>query len=324
MGGPGVAFNIFGKDIYWYGIIIAVGLILAIVIGVLEARRKGYISDLVIDFMFLAVPLAVIFARLYYVVFQWETFAANPISMLYIWQGGLAIYGAVIGGVIAAGIFCKWKKVPLGDILDVAAPGLILAQGIGRWGNFANQEAFGARVSDPAWQWFPASVFIDRLGEWHMATFFYESVWNIIAFIIIMFYRKKAKLRGNVFAAYLMLYGFGRLIIESLRTDSLYLIQWATDTSVNDAVVFNGIRISQLLSLVMVLGAIAYFILMNKRNPVEQAYYGRYSIGFKASEAAGAPQDEATAETLAEDTEEKPTEDMKEDIREETPEDTPR
>jgi phosphatidylglycerol:prolipoprotein diacylglycerol transferase len=282
MGGTGVAFNLFGKDIYWYGIIIATGLIIAIVLGILEAKKRGYISDLVIDFMFLAVPLAVIGARLYYVTFEWPTFANDPISILYIWQGGLAIYGAVIGGVIAAIIFCRWKKLPFGDLMDIAAPGLVLAQAIGRWGNFANQEAFGAKITNEAWQWFPAAVFIDRLQEYHMATFFYESFLNVLVFITLMLYRKKAKFRGNVFAAYVMLYGFVRFIVESLRTDSLYLIRWGTNVSVNDAVVFDGLRISQVLSLLMIIGAIIYFIVMRKRNPLKEAYEGRYSIGYVA------------------------------------------
>lgn len=290
MSDVGVAIkNIFGtgKDIYWYGIIIAVALIVAIVLGVKEAKRRGYISDLVIDYMFIAVPLAIVCARLYYVAFEWEHFAKNPISILYIWNGGLAILGAVIGGIIAAIIFCKWKKVPFGDLMDIAAPCLILAQAIGRWGNFANQEAYGPIITDANWAWFPAAVYIERLQEWHMATFFYESVWNLIVFVILMFYRKKAKFRGNVFAAYLMLYGLGRAVIEGLRTDSLYLIQWATAKSVNEAIVFNGLRISQVLSLLMVIGAIIYFIVMRKKNPVQEAYFGKYSIGFKEESEGG-------------------------------------
>lgn len=302
----GVAFNIFGRDIYWYGIIIAFALIIAIVLGVLEAKRRGYISDLVIDFMFIAVPLAIIGARLYYVVFEWETFAKDPISLLYIWEGGLAIYGAVIGGVIGAAIFCRWKKFPLGGLLDIAAPSLILAQAIGRWGNFVNQEAFGAKITDPAWQWFPVAVYIERLNEYHMATFFYESFLNFIIFIVLMFYRKKAKLRGNVFAMYVLLYGVARFFTEALRTDSLYLIRWVTDVSVNDAVIFNGIRISQLLSLFMIIGAIAYFIIMKKKNPLEEAYCGKYCIGFNKDKAEEETEKEEIKEEQENKAEKKP------------------
>ena len=127
-----VAFTIFGKDIYWYGIIIATGLILGVLIGVYEAKRKGYRSELVLDFILLAVPLCIICARLYYVIFQWDNYASNPIEMLYIWNGGLAIYGGVIGGAIAAVLFYRWRRVAIGDMLDIAAPGLIIGQAIGR------------------------------------------------------------------------------------------------------------------------------------------------------------------------------------------------
>jgi phosphatidylglycerol:prolipoprotein diacylglycerol transferase len=302
--GPGVAIkNLFGtgKDIYWYGIIIACALIIAIILGIVEARRKGYISDMIIDFMFLAVPLAIVGARLYYVIFEWDMFAGDPVSILYIWNGGLGIYGAVIGGVIAALIFCRWKKIPFGDLMDIAAPSLVLAQGIGRWGNFANQEAFGAKITDPAWQWFPAAVYIQRPvvdgilypAGYYMATFFYESFWDVAVFVILMLYRKKAKFRGNVFAAYVMLYGFGRMIIEGLRTDSLYLIQWSSNVSVNDAIVFNGLRVSQVISLLLVIAGIVYFIMMRRKNPLQEAYYGKYSLDF-TEDGIEEPADDAT------------------------------
>ena len=156
-----VAFSIFGKEIYWYGIIIATGLILGVIIGLREAKRKGFRSEMVLDFILIAIPLCIICARLYYVIFEWQTYAVDPIRILYIWEGGLAIYGGVIGGVIAAVIFYYWRRVSIGDILDIAAPGLIVGQAIGRWGNFMNQEAFGRAVTDPNWQWFPFAVYIE-------------------------------------------------------------------------------------------------------------------------------------------------------------------
>ncbi len=258
-----VAFNLFGIPIHWYGIIIATGLIIGVILGVLEAKRRGYRSEMVLDFMLLAIPIGIICARLYYVAFAWETYADNILKAFAIWEGGLAIYGAVIGGVIAALIFYKWRRISIGEMLDIAAPSLIIAQGIGRWGNFVNQEAYGVMITDTAWQWFPAGVQID--GNWHMATFFYEFAWNMIVFVILMLLRKKIKVRGGVFALYGVLYGFGRFWIESLRTDSLML---------------SSLRISQIVSLVLIVGGILYLVIMSRRKKEYPAYDGYYSISW--------------------------------------------
>lgn len=250
-----------GIDIHWYGVIIACGLLLGVILGVLEARRRGYRAEMVLDFMLIAIPICIICARLYYVAFQWEYYAANPISILYIWNGGLAIYGAVIGGVIAAFIFFVWTRVRVGTMMDVAAPSLIIAQAIGRWGNFVNQEAYGNLITNPKWQWFPAGVKIAAEGnQWFQATFFYESAWNVIVFIVLMLTRKKVKVRGGVFALYLIGYGIGRFFIEGLRSDSLY---------------WGPFRVSQVLSLVLVISALLYLIIMSRRKQVPD-YRGVY------------------------------------------------
>jgi phosphatidylglycerol:prolipoprotein diacylglycerol transferase len=267
-----VAFRILGKDIYWYGIIIAVGLIMGVLIGLYEAKRKGYRSELVLDFILLAVPLCIIFARLYYVIFEWQSYAYDPIRILYIWEGGLAIYGGVIGGAVAAVIFYYWRRVSMGDMLDIAAPGLVIGQAIGRWGNFMNQEAFGY-AADPKWWWFPASVYIDA-GKtingvyyqpgFYYATFFYESMWNLIVFAALMLFRKKIKVRGGIFALYVAFYGFGRFWIEQLRTDSL---------------MWGNMRVSEGLSELLFLGGIAYFLYMYFAKREYYPYSGYYSLG---------------------------------------------
>jgi phosphatidylglycerol---prolipoprotein diacylglyceryl transferase len=260
-----IAFQVFGHDIRWYGIIIAIGLLLGILLAMYHAKREGQDPDSILDLALIVVPMAVIFARIYYVVFQWNQIYANlPFWHVFaIWEGGLAIYGAVIGGLLGAWIYARFvnKKIKLAPLLDILAPSLILGQAIGRWGNFVNQEAYGRVITNPSWQWFPAAVYITNpqiQGQqtgWYMATFFYESIWNFIVFAFLYFYFKNNKNRkaGNVFWFYLLLYGFGRLIIEGLRTDSLYLA--------------GDIRISQWLSgVIMVVAVCGLF--WDKLSPV--------------------------------------------------------
>ncbi len=271
---PRVAFYLFDKNgiaIHWYGIIIAFGLILGVVLGLREAKRRGYRSDMILDLMLLAIPICIVCARLYYVIFTWNTYANDLSKVFAVWEGGLAIYGAVIGGVIAALIFYKWRKVPMGEVLDIAAPSLIIGQAIGRWGNFVNQEAFGNLVTNPANQWFPYSVYIDRLGEWHQATFFYESMWNLLTFAILIILRKRIKVRGGIFALYLVLYGIGRFYIESLRTDSLMA---------------GDVRVSQWLSAILVVCGIAFLIIMSRKKKEYKAYDGLYSLSWTDEQVA--------------------------------------
>ncbi len=239
-----VAFSVMGKDVYWYGIIIAFGFILAVIYGLSRKTEFGLTEDNILDGIFITVPMAVVFARLYYVVFYWELYADNPISALYIWEGGLAIYGGVIGSAIALILFSKWKKVPLGPCLDLAALGLLIGQLVGRWGNFMNREAHGA-VTDS----FLKMGIEDSLGQvtYYHPTFLYESLWNLVGFLLLHFYSKKRKFDGEVFAAYLAWYGLGRAWIEGLRTDSLYLFG-------------TGIRVSQLLAAVSFVLATAFIL----------------------------------------------------------------
>jgi phosphatidylglycerol---prolipoprotein diacylglyceryl transferase len=269
-----IALVIFGIKIHWYGIIIACALVIAAVIGIKEAKRHGYRSEMLYDFLIIAIPLCIICARIYYVIFQWDYYSSDFLSVFAIWEGGLAIYGAIIGGVLAAFIFYKWRKVPLGEMLDIAAPCLAIGQAIGRWGNFVNQEAFGQAVTNTAWQKFPFAVYIESSkyingityqAGYYMATFFYESMWDMITFAIIMILRKKLKPRGGVFALYLVCYGFGRFFTESLRTDSLMI---------------GSIRVSQLLSVVLFACGIIYIVVMSKKKLEYPLYEGLYSLSW--------------------------------------------
>ena len=288
--------NIFGMHfdhfIAWYAVILVGGLIAGAAVACFFAKRRGFKLDIIVDYLIIAIPLSVIGARLYYVLTEWDRYADNPISMLYVWEGGLAIYGAVIGAVIAAVIFCLWKKVNIGHILDFGGVGLIVGQAIGRWANFVNQEAFGTAVTNPDLQKFPIAVHIDSyhtvsvfdegLGKmvqqvceepWHLATFFYESMWNILVFaVLFVLMLKVLKRPGNAFAVYLIGYGLGRSVIEGLRTDSLWLIPGV-------------IRISQALSVVLVIGGILYLILIRKR-PMPATYSGFYSLNYNKPETA--------------------------------------
>ncbi len=256
-----VAFSIFGKDIYWYGIIIATGFILATIYAMKRAKQFGLTEDNILDMLLVAVPVAIISARAYYCIFYWDLYRDNPISALYIWEGGLAIYGGVIGAVIAVAIFCKVKKMPIGPLVDIGGLGLLIGQLIGRWGNFINREAHGA-VTDS----FLKMGIADAAGNvtYYQPTFLYESLWNLVGFIMLHFYSKRRKFDGEVFLLYLAWYGLGRFWIEGLRTDSLYLFG-------------TGIRVSQLLAIVSFGAAIVATVWIRcRKNPQpEQLYVNR-------------------------------------------------
>jgi len=293
-----VAFEIFGKPIYWYGIIISIGVLIGIYLAMREAKRLQLDSEIIIDFALLAIPLAIVGARVYYVVFQWDAYKNNPIDAIKIWEGGLAIYGAVIGGVIAALIFTRWRKIDFYTLADIVAPSLILGQALGRWGNFFNQEAYGYEVTNPAWQWFPAAVFIEKNQQWHMATFFYESMWNFIVFLFLMFYRKKKKQHGEVFFLYLILYSCGRVVIEGLRTDSLY---------------WGPFRVSQVLSGILIVLGIAMLIVRRRKETIsndqdintdDSSYINQNNGDEEYVEAVAQNRDEEDVETIEQDKDE--------------------
>ena len=268
-----VAFTVFGHDIYWYGILISLAVVIAVAMVYTQAKKKGIDPDSMLDYALLTIPTAIVFARIYYVIFEWEQYADNPISALYIWNGGIAIYGSIIGGVIATLIFSKWKKISFWTLADLVAPGLVLGQAIGRWGNFFNQEAFGPLVTEASKQFFPYAVYIERLGEWHMATFFYESVACLAIFIFLLVYRARAKNApdGNLFLWYWVLYGIERFFVEGLREDSLWMFKGGLP--IGNLIFFpNGLRVSQALSFVMVIAfAIVLLVRFIKRRKATEA-----------------------------------------------------
>lgn len=253
-----VAFHILGKPIYWYGIIIATAVLIGIYLAMDYAEKLKYDPEVILDFCLFVIPAAIVGARLYYVVFQWDLYKDHPIDIVKIWEGGLAIYGGVIGGVITAIIFSKRRNLLFWDIVDICTPSLILGQAIGRWGNFFNQEAYGYQITNPKWQWFPAAVYIDANQQWHMATFFYESAWNFIVFFILLYMKRHRKFSGEIFALYLILYSCGRLVIEGLRMDSLY---------------WGSFRVSQVLSGILIVFGIIWIVVQRRKQKNEYIKY---------------------------------------------------
>ena len=225
----------------WYSFLITAGIILALYLASREEKRLGLKKDTLIDLALWVLPAGVIGARLYYVAFSWESYRMNLLAILEIWNGGIAIYGAILGGILAILLFSHFRRIPCPVLLDMIVPGLALAQAIGRWGNFFNMEAYGLPVTSPKLCFFPFAVQIPSVNGtvWHMATFFYESCWNFCIFLFLWLVRKKIPRHGTLTLYYAFLYGAGRSIIEGLRTDSLY---------------FPGtqIRISQLVAVICV------------------------------------------------------------------------
>ena len=239
---------IFG-NIPWYGVLIAAGVLLAVLLCGREEKRLGLPQDTVIDMAFWAIPLGIVGARTYYVIFNWQLFADDPLAVLRIWEGGIAIYGAVIGGLIGVVIFARMRKLNPFTLTDMIVPGLSLAQGVGRWGNYFNMEAYGREITNPAWQFFPIGVQIPTMTgyAWHMAAFFYESCWDALVFVLLWFVlRKRSNQTGTLTLWYLLLYGLGRFVIEGFRTDSLML---------------GSLRVSQVLSLALVFFAGIFLVI---------------------------------------------------------------
>lgn len=224
-------------SIHIYGILIGLGLMLAIIYGWKRSKEFGFKLDDITDGVLCVVPFAILCARLYYCIFRWEAggYAENPISVLYIWEGGLAIYGGVIGAAIGVTVYCYFKKLKLPALLDLVALGFLIGQSIGRWGNFFNREVFGGYTDSLLAMKFPASMArasdISADIAAHMSdgciqvhpTFLYEGIWNFCLLMLLIFALKYKKFHGQIILLYLMGYGIGRALIESIRTDQLFI-----------------------------------------------------------------------------------------------------
>lgn len=253
-----IAFQIGPIAIRWYALCIVTGLVLAVYLASKEAPRKRILPDDILDFILWAFPIAIIGARLYYVIFSWETYKDNPLEIFAIWQGGIAIYGGLLAGFLVLIFFTRHRFIDTWDFLDVAAPPVMIAQAIGRWGNFFNQEAFGAKVSQLNYlpSFIRKQMYID--GSYRIPTFLYESVWNLLGFVLICLLRRQPRLlkQGEVTIFYLVWYGIGRFVIEGMRTDSLML---------------GGLRVSQWLSVLLI--CVGFGLLFYRRRHKDVAYY---------------------------------------------------
>ena len=206
--------------IHYYGALIALGLVLAVMYSCRRGHEFGLEEDDILDGVLWITPFAILCARIYYCAFSWHEYAANPISVLYIWNGGIAIYGSVIGAIIGMAVFAKIKKVKMMAVVDLILIAFLIGQFIGRWGNFVNREAFGAATDS----FFRMGLFNTRTNAWeyYHPTFLYESVWNMVGFVLLHFLSKKRKYDGQMALSYAAWYGLGRCFIEGLRVDSLW------------------------------------------------------------------------------------------------------
>lgn len=266
---PG-SYSIFGLTLYWYGTIIAIGFLLAVIYVTKRSKQFGLTQDNIIDMLICAVPSAVIGARVYYVIFNFSLYKDNLWDIFKIRDGGLAIYGAIIFAVLAVIIYCKVKKMPMGPFFDIGALGLLIGQAAGRWGNFMNREAFGRETTV-----FCRMGLTDSSGNTIFVhpTFLYESLWNLLGLLLLHLFSKSGKRRydGQIFAMYVAWYGFGRMLIEGLRTDSLYLFS-------------TGLRVSQVLAALSVIVAVVY-LSVNGSLPHDKS---KMLVNIAASEAAKA------------------------------------
>ncbi len=240
---PGRSFDIGPLSIHYYGLVIAVGLILAAMYGCKRSKEFGLKEDDILDGVLCITPFAILCARAYYVIFSWDQYAGDPISVLYIWNGGLAIYGGVLGAILGMYVFCRYKKIKFAALLDLVLLGFLIGQAIGRWGNFFNREAFGGAYEG----FFRMGLYNTRTVHWeyYHPTFLYESVWNIAGFVILHKLSKKRKYDGQIALGYAAWYGLGRCLIEGLRMDSLY---------------WGPFRVSQVLAAASCVAAVAVLL----------------------------------------------------------------
>ena len=269
---PKQAFDLGPLTIHMYGIIIAFGLVLATMYCMRRSKEFGLTEDHVLDGVLWITPFAILCARAYYCIFSWELYADDPISVLYIWKGGIAIYGGVLGAIVGMIVFCRIKKISLGATLDLVLMGFLIGQAIGRWGNFFNREAFGAETES-----FLRMGLLNALtGEitYHHPTFLYESLWNALGFVILHFLSKKREFDGQIALGYAFWYGLGRFFIEGLRTDSLYIPGTA-------------LRVSQLLAALSCLAAAAVLVYFILKPPAKRLFVDRVAENTTETDEGG-------------------------------------
>jgi len=247
-----------GWPVHWYGIIIATGFMLAVIYGMINGKRLGVDTDRLLDVVIVATPVAILGARLYYIIFDDELTLADFFDFSNGGFSGLAIYGGVIGAFLAGGIMCYLRKVNILNAFDLAAVGFLIGQGIGRWGNFINQEAFGTATGSD-WFGMTSENVTEVLGEGALAhpCFLYESIWCLTGALLLHLYSKKRTFSGQIILGYCVWYGFGRTFIEQLRTDSLFL--------------GGPFRISTLLSIVLCIGGIVATVYIKRKQKGPQA-----------------------------------------------------
>lgn len=256
-----IAFSLGPLEVRWYGILIATGIILAFLVVQREMVKRGMHPDFLTDLLIWAVPLAIISARIYYVVFSWDYYKDNLGQVFQIWEGGIAIHGALIGSFITTYVFTKIRGVSFWKVVDIAVPGLLIGQIIGRWGNFMNQEAHGGPVSENFMNttiipdWIMNQMTIE--GVTYHPTFLYESMWNLVGLVILLLLRRVALKRGEMFLFYLTWYSFGRYFIEGMRTDSLY---------------GGDLRAAQVVSIITIIIAVILFIVRRYVQKVDETY----------------------------------------------------
>ncbi|MFC4557494.1 prolipoprotein diacylglyceryl transferase [Virgibacillus kekensis] len=262
-----VFLDIGPLTVYWYGVIIAFGAFLGLYLATKESDRLGLKKDLMVDLVVFAIPISIIFARIYYVIPEWERYNQAPWwDVFAVWEGGIAIHGALIGAVLTAIVYSRVRNVSFWQLADIAAPGLILGQAIGRWGNFMNQEAHGGPIAESTYnsfhQYLPDFIMNQMCidGIMYHPTFLYESFWNILVFVFLLVLRRRNPLRGEVFLSYIMTYSVGRFFIEGMRTDSLY---------------YGPFRAAQVISVLIIIAGIALIIYRRKSGQANRHYDGK-------------------------------------------------
>jgi phosphatidylglycerol:prolipoprotein diacylglycerol transferase len=253
-----IAISLGPIEVRWYGVIIAFGIVLAFLVAQSEMVKRKFHPDFLTDLLIWAVPLAILGARLYYVFSKWDYYSQNPGQILQVWEGGLAIHGALIVSFITAYVFTRKRKESFLKLADITAPSILIGQTIGRWGNFMNQEAHGGQVSRSFLEnmflpdWIINQMRID--GIYYHPTFLYESLWNFTGVVILILLRRVNLIRGEMFLFYIIWYSFGRYFIEGMRTDSLYLI--------------GEIRTAQVVSIIAIV--IALIIIVYRRVTIKE------------------------------------------------------